>query len=41
MDHARYLQSRTDIKDLKRWLRWVRFHGTPWLLNEQDDVATS
>ena len=29
MDNARYLHSRTDIKDPKRWLRRVRFHGTP------------
>ena len=31
MDNARYLHSRTDIKDPKRWLRRVRFHGTPGL----------
>ncbi len=41
MDNARYLHSRTDIKDPKRWLRRVRFHGTPWLVKEQDDAATS
>jgi alpha-ketoglutarate-dependent taurine dioxygenase len=29
MDNARFLHSRTDIKDPKRWLRRVRFHGTP------------
>ncbi|CAF9919914.1 hypothetical protein IMSHALPRED_004761 [Imshaugia aleurites] len=29
MDNARYLHSRTDIKDPKRWLRRVRFHGPP------------
>ena len=30
MDNARYLHSRTNIKDPNRWLRRVRFHGTPW-----------
>jgi hypothetical protein len=29
MDNARFLHSRTKIKDTKRWLRRVRFHGTP------------
>lgn len=29
MDNARFLHSRTDIKDPERWLRRVRFHGTP------------
>jgi alpha-ketoglutarate-dependent taurine dioxygenase len=29
MDNARFLHSRTDIKDSKRWLRRVRFHGMP------------
>ena len=29
VDNARYLHSRTDIKDPERWLRRVRFHGTP------------
>ena len=29
MDNARYLHSRTNIKDPRRWLRRVRFHGTP------------
>ena len=41
MDNARYLHSRTDIKDPKRWLRRVRFHGTPWSVKEQDDAASS
>ena len=29
MDNARFLHMRTDIKDPKRWLRRVRFHGNP------------
>ncbi|MCJ1351199.1 MAG: hypothetical protein MMC33_001181 [Icmadophila ericetorum] len=29
MDNARFLHSRTNIKDPKRWLRRVRFHGMP------------
>ncbi len=34
MDNARYLHSRTDIKDPRRWLRRVRFHGTPGSVQE-------
>lgn len=41
MDNARYLHSRTDIKDPKRWLRRVRFHGTPSLAKGQDEAAAS
>lgn len=41
MDNARYLHSRTDIKDPKRWLRRVRFHGTPWSVKEQEGAVTS
>ena len=41
MHNARYLHSHTDIKDPKRWLRRVRFHGTAWSVKEQDDAATS
>ena len=41
MDNARYLHSRTDIKDPKRWLRRVRFHGTPGSVKEQDKPITS
>ena len=41
MDNARYLHSRTDIKDPKRWLRRVRFHGTPWSMKEQEGVTAS
>ncbi|KAJ9400726.1 hypothetical protein DTO282F9_2294 [Paecilomyces variotii] len=29
MDNARFLHSRTDIKDRRRWLRRVRFHENP------------
>jgi len=29
MDNARFLHCRSDIKDPRRWLRRVRFHGTP------------
>ena len=41
MDNARYLHSRTEIKDPKRWLRRVRFHGTPWAVKEQEEANTS
>ena len=41
MDNARYLHSRTDIKDPKRWLRRVRFHDTPWSVKEQDHADSS
>ena len=34
MDNARYLHSRTDIKDPARWLRRVRFHGIPGLVRD-------
>lgn len=40
MDNARYLHSRTDIKDPKRWLRRVRFHGMP-SVEEQEEGITS
>ena len=39
MDNARYLHSRTNIKDPKRWLRRVRFHGTPWAKKKNDAAA--
>ena len=41
MENARYLHSRTDIKDPKRWLRRVRFHGPPWSVKEQEEAITS
>lgn len=41
MDNARYLHSRTDIKDPKRWLRRVRFHGTPWSVKTQKETVPS
>ena len=41
MDNARYLHTRTDIKDPRRWLRRVRFHGTPWSVKEQDHADSS
>ena len=41
MDNARYLHSRTDIKDPKRWLRRVRFHGTPWAAKGTEEAINS
>ena len=41
MDNARYLHSRTDIKDPRRWLRRVRFHGTPWAVKESEEAINS
>lgn len=41
MDNARCLHSRTDIKDPKRWLRRVRFHGTPWSVKKEKEAITS
>ncbi|KAN0099151.1 hypothetical protein V8E51_012926 [Hyaloscypha variabilis] len=29
IDNTRFLHTRTKVKDAKRWLRRVRFHGTP------------
>lgn len=34
MDNARYLHSRTNIKDPKRWLRRIRFHGIPGTMKD-------
>lgn len=41
MDNARYLHSRTDIKDPKRWLRRVRFHGTPSVKEQEERIASN
>ena len=41
MDNARYLHSRTDIKDPRRRLRRVRFHGTPWAAKESEEAIST
>ena len=43
MDNARYLHSRTNIKDPDRWLRRVRFHGdlASAQLSEPSSASTS
>ena len=39
MDNARFLHSRTDIKDPKRWLRRVRFNGNPGVRSGKFDAV--